>query len=223
VSFPRTTPPDPADLNLATLDAVKLFLGLAPGDTSKDVPLQQALAICSALISDYTGRYFARQDYIDTFGPPHDARGFFSLMQFPVQSIKSILVNGQPGLAVPTVEATSGPLGTFYLRGHAPDATIQVTYSAGYDIIPLSLMTVLCDMIRRYLAATGVDLGAAAAAAGNPIKSISIGQLKVDYAIAGASAVPSALGANPVLAGLAGDYAALLSPYIHPRMLASSM
>jgi hypothetical protein len=44
---------------LATADQVKLALGLAPGDTSKDTAIAQALPLAESAIQDYTNRSFA--------------------------------------------------------------------------------------------------------------------------------------------------------------------
>jgi hypothetical protein len=98
------------------------------------------------------------------------------------------------------------------------DETLVVKYRAGYQTIPPAIGAVVFDMTRRQLEVMGVSVNAGAAASA-PVRAVSIGQLRVEYAVSLVG--DAARGAqSPVLGAVLEQFKDILSLHRHPRMLA---
>jgi hypothetical protein len=236
-------PADPlAESLMLDADLFKL-LGLA----SPASPLAEQVVLAgqavSALIRDYTGRHLTRGIFTDTIRGPHgqatmptwNPRGrprAIRLNEWPVVALKVIVSSKGRALDIGSF-AVDREHGGLYPRAGAwpfhPDEDLLVTYEAGYQPLPANLRLVMLDLTRRALSAMGVDLaasgGTAVSTAGAaPIKAVTVGSLKVEYAVqaAGAAEVAKA-GASPLTADMLEAYAPVLDLYRGVRTLAATI
>jgi hypothetical protein len=98
-----------------------------------------------------------------------------------------------------------------------------VNYDGGYPTLPADLRAVFLELARRQLTAMGVDLAAlgGTSGAGLPVKSVSIGQLRVDYAQATGSSA-SAATRGPLSGETLEEFATVLDLYRHPRRVVAT-
>lgn len=221
--FPDSTPPSQPQAPLMDLATTKALLGVTV--TTYDVQITFACNVVSAMLRSYTGRQLSQGEYEDTFHPEQriireGGGAFLSLMEYPVQSITDVTVNGTSA-GVPTRLHKS--IGITVPDNVAPDDTLVVTYEAGYDPIPYDLQSIFIDLVRRQLTALGVDLSTVSATvpASAAVKAVSVGALRVDYATGGGSA-SSANFLSPLSDTVLDEYSETLQLYRHSRMLAST-
>ena len=221
--FPDATPPSTPQAPLMDLAAMKALLGVTV--TTYDVQITFACNVVSSLLRSYTGRQRSQGEYEDTFHPEQriireGGGAFLSLMEYPVQSITSVTVNGVDQ-GVPTRLFKS--IGITVPDNIAPDDQLVVLYEAGYDPIPYDLQSVFVDLVRRQLAALGVDLSSVSSTVppSAAVKAVSVGALKVDYATGGGNA-SSANFLSPLSDTVLHEYSDILQLYRHSRMLAST-
>jgi hypothetical protein len=212
---------------LMELTEAKALLGVPAKDTTFDAQMEFALEVASSIITDYTGRRLIRQEYTETFFPPqvltHWGRevGFFSLLEFPVETVSSVKADGAD-LSLLGLRLHKS-VGLFKLPGIGTSSTIEVSYIAGYAKLPADLRAVVLEFVRRQLESMGVDLGSVggAGAAGAPIRAVSVGQLRVEYAISlTAGAAKGTM--SPVAGDIIEQFRAVLDLYRHPRRLAAT-
>jgi hypothetical protein len=117
------------------------------------------------------------------------------LSETPVEQVSALRV-GAASLD-PTVCILHHALGRLHIKGGlgwpAGREWLEVEYVGGFDPLPADLALVFVDMVRRQLSAMGASLGASAAGGGTatggaPIKGVSIGNLRVEYAVQSAGA-----------------------------------
>jgi hypothetical protein len=209
---------------LMTLDTAKSLLGVPAKEKALDPQIEFALEVASSLIVDYTGRRLVRAEYVETFYPPQTftrhghEHGFFSLLEFPVESVARATVNGADRLL--TGMMLHRAVGLLKLPGIGVGDTVQVDYVAGYAKLPADLAAVVLELTRRQLQAMNVDLstvgGAAASAA--PIRAVSVGQLRVEYAMSMTSEAARGVR-SPVTSEVLGEFATVLDMYRSSRRI----
>lgn len=221
--YPDSTPPTEPQAPMMSLAAMKALLGVSA--TTFDVQIEFACNVISSLIRTYTGRQLMQGEYVDTFHPEQriireGGGAFLSLKEYPVQSITSITVNGNAA-SVPT--RLHKKIGITVPDNVAPDDTLVVTYEAGYSPLPFDLQSVFVDLVRRQLAALGVDLTTVSSTvpATAAVKAVSVGALRVDYATGGGNA-SSANFLSPLSDTVLDEYSSILESYRHSRMLAGT-
>lgn len=149
-----------ADNVLTDLDSVKAYLKIDPSQTTNDDLLTGLINACSTAIEDYCRRAFNTTTYTDE---QYDGNNtpFLNLENFPVQSVSSVSLDGvvldpsQYRLKNKTgVLSRIGPypntftglsisrFNTLWNRGFA---NIEVTYTAGFDVIPAPV-NLACQM-----------------------------------------------------------------------------
>jgi hypothetical protein len=99
---------------------------------------------------------------------------------------------------------------------------IKVVYTGGYSPLPADLRAVVLELTRKQLGAMGVDLSALGGAGGAevPIRAVSIGALRVEYAIS--LTASSSKGAAPAInSDLVQEFATVLDLYRSPRRVAA--
>lgn len=114
---------------LTTLDRIRMYMGIT--DNADDAVLQMLGDAVSARIERYCNREFNRQTYTETI-EAHQAEELM-LSQYPLVAVTSVM--GDNG---PVTDYVIHPTGTLRRPG-GWDGTYTVTYSAGYDDIPLDL------------------------------------------------------------------------------------
>jgi hypothetical protein len=196
MTFPSRDP-DAGEPRAPFFDASEMAaaLGLAsvPGP-----PLDGQIALASAAVSrfirDYCGRVFVRDTYTEKFPPPISCPFSFTrhvafsppifLTETPIIEIRSAKV-GSNSIDVGS-SALHQTLGRLHLRSGAGwpagESLLEIEYVGGYKQLPEDLMMVYIEMVRRQLGSMGANLGNAAAAAA-PVRGVSIGNLRVDYAV----------------------------------------
>lgn len=214
MTFPLTTT-TPADLPpLVTLDDAKKLLGVTV--PTYDEQITFGLEVVSSVLREYTGRRFTLADYEDTFAGA-EGHGFLALAEFPVVDVTEIRDQWQ-ALTATTVNKATGNL-SFCHGDTWPRGNVTVKYRAGYAKLPAMLTAVVLDMLRRQLSVMGVDLSTASSA-GAPVRAVSVGQLRVEYAVS-LTGEASKGASSPVLDATLDSFGAVLSMFRHPRMLAA--
>jgi hypothetical protein len=124
--------------DLATLDEVKLMIGIAPTDTSEDALLQMWITQYSDMIATLCNRVFAYEQVTETWRGdtmPFDTdNGRIFLTHYPVDPLDIISVTGSDGTDLSTgyeLEQKSGKLQFFNIPWSEP---IRITYSGGYNL-----------------------------------------------------------------------------------------
>lgn len=223
--LPDQIGPDPAP-DLMTLNELKLGLGVQTTFSDCDDSLRFALGVVSGLVRLKTGRRLRRADYVDLFHAPstmdrHHGRPFLSLSEFPVHTLNTLTVDGVE------VSAPSALLhrrtGILLPADVSWEAEIEVDYDAGYEPLPYDLQGVITDLVRRQLSSMGVNLANMGAAAPDsaPVKSVSIGALRVEYGVSVTSASVTGTTLGAVTETVLEEYKEVLDHYRHPRMLAA--
>jgi hypothetical protein len=200
-------------------DALKVLLGIADDDDSKDDALASTMATTIALIEAYLGRGIAYDPAAVHRFESLDARQQKLLLyRFPVESVTSVTIEG----AAVTGWRLFKTLGILQWRdfpwfgaiecGH--DAVIEVTYAGGYpdDAWPADLLSAIVQAFQERWAATvgaGVTVGGAVAEAG-AIKSLTVDGLAVTYA--DSTTIAGEVSGGPIPSEL-NSVAALLDPY----------
>lgn len=225
--------------SLMTLEDLAPLLGLT-------LPLTEPLASqvpfategVSRLIRQYVGRNLSEGSFTEFFGQP----GFLvrsseggalgvkvNLTEWPVTEITALTVNGVPRTFPPATINHS--LGTLWLPWEGQPLTqavpIGVEYVGGYDPLPADVKGVFLDLVRRQLAAMGANLAAGGStipAATAPIKAVTVGALKVEYAVASQPAAAGAAGgASPFTTDAVAGYASTLDEYRSVRKVAATI
>jgi hypothetical protein len=196
MTFPSRDP-DAGEPRASFLDTAEMAaaLGLAAAPTP---PLEGQIALASAAVSqfirDYCGRTFVRDTYVERFPPPESRPYTFLrnetfappifLTETPVLEVRSAK-SGSNAISVDN-NALHQSIGRLHLRNGsgwpAGDAWLEVEYVGGYKQLPADLLMVYIEMVRKQLGVMGANLGSAAASS-VPIKGVSIGNLRVDYAV----------------------------------------
>lgn len=230
-------PPDPGAplVNEPLIPFDMLLKGLGLASTPADPLLTQigvAGEAIASLIREATGRSLNKGFYQEAFHRGrHWAEGrprFVVLNERPISVIGRIVTSS--GIEVPaTAYRVHHALGRidFTADAAALDGDmIGVEYEGGYDPMPGALTALYLDLVRRQLSAMGVDLsasGGTAVAGAAPIKAVTVGALRVEYAVQAASgaAVQSA-GASPLTAAMMEAYRPILDRFSSHRVFAAT-
>jgi Phage gp6-like head-tail connector protein len=136
ISVKVITPADSYDL--ATLDEVKVMLGIDPADTSEDALLQVWITQYSDMIATMCHRVFAYEEVEETWRgdtKPFDTdNGRVFLTHYPVADEDIVSVTGPDGADLSgtyELENRSGKLQFFNTPWSEP---IRITYSGGYNL-----------------------------------------------------------------------------------------
>jgi hypothetical protein len=136
ISVNVITPADSYDL--ATLDEVKVMLGISPTDTSEDGLLQVWITQYSDVIATMCHRTFAKEQVIETWRgdtKPFDTdNGRVFLTHYPVSPTDIVSVTGPDGTDLSgtyELENKSGKLQLFNTSWSEP---IRISYTGGYDL-----------------------------------------------------------------------------------------
>jgi hypothetical protein len=194
---------------LITVERLKSLLGVADG--LYDAPIQFALEVASQLIQDYTGRRLVYGRYTEIFrGPCYT----LDLGEFPVAQVESFtpaIGFGHTLFRDTGIVKMNGSLGGFN--------EVSVTYTAGYEQMPADIVAVLLDLSKRQLMSMGVELPSMGDLRPQT-KGVTVGTLKVDYAV---SATVNQQSAGSAVSGPAlKQYAGVLDMYVHPRRLVAT-
>lgn len=233
-----TDPPLNLNAPLMPIETLAPLLGLAlPLNPPLDSQINFAAQAVSRLIRTYCGRFLTFGPYTEDFGHPshlHRCReggrwGFkVNLTEWPVAEITALTLNGNPY----TVPATlHHDLGRLWLPWEGQPAywpmPLRVEYQGGWNPLPADLAGVFLDLVRRQLAAMGVDLaasGSTTSTATAPIKAVTVGALKVEYAVNSQQASAGAIGGNSPLGAAALEaYGSTLQPYMSVRRVAATV
>lgn len=211
--FPSTAPPSDPMPALITDAALKGLLGITTGDTDTQVTFANNVA--SQLIREETGRFLSKGQYVDTFIPPHDLNGFFSLAEMPLANVVSV----KKGASTINFKIQHLRMSTLWIENAVGSENIEITYEAGFDPLPYDLQSVLLELARRQLVSMGVDPGAGTAAEA-PVKAVTVGSLRVDYAVSAGSQATT--GVSPVLRSVLDQYQEVLTRYMSTRLVAAT-
>lgn len=212
--FPELTAPDPVP-PLMTATELRELLGLTGATTPTDAQIEFARDVGTDVIRDHTGRLLSFGTYSDKFlGVVH--RFQLVVSEFPIKTVTSITVNGSP-LDLSNIEVRPH-LGMFNVKFTPAFAEVVINYDGGYSPLPANLKAVMVEFTRRQLQAMGLPTGAVTMEA--PVKGVSIGNLRMDYALAPtADYMPGTL--SPVVSAVNSAFTDTLDLYRHPRKLAA--
>jgi hypothetical protein len=220
---------------MMTLAEVKALLGVPSGEEGFDVQLTFAIDVVSSMIRDYTSRYLMLDTYIDEFVGPYPANGdlligagtrlnrdglFLSTWEFPIREVVSFTVDGLDSLPSYRMRRDYGLI---LPTGYGPGSTIVVEYEAGYATLPANLKSVFLDLVRRQLAALGADISTVSTSNVEPapMRAVSIGQLRVEYAMGVTMSNVSSTVLSPMSSMVLEEYAHVFALYRHPAQHAA--
>lgn len=144
-----TTPAE--DQDLCTLDEVKLRLGIADTDTSKDALLGDLITRGSAMIEAYLGRTIAVQTYTETWRAPSTCRrDSITLAYAPVTVLTSVTENATL-LTVATDYEFEPQTGIVYRITEKTRLRwgyeVIVVYDSGWVTVPSAISSVCVDLV----------------------------------------------------------------------------
>lgn len=196
---------------LFTLAEVKAYFGVV--DTALDAPLTTALNIVSAVIRSYTGRTLSKGNYTEVFTDVSQPKTERYLVEIPIDIITA--PEGVQGVqlmnrATGRIEMISGP-------------EVVIEYIGGYDPLPAELVGVGMELIRQQMAAMGYDtIGTGPPATAPQERAVTVGTLKVEYAISATSAQAKASGAGAMTFDALGPYSWILNGYMSYRKMVAT-
>lgn len=195
--------PDPSE-PLIAVDDLAALLGLTlPLGPPLDTQVVFAARAVAAAIRSYCGRQIVRGEYAERFigGLPVEREGEggplywrLTLTEWPVGEIVEIKSGSR--LLNPELAVIHGTLGVVLVPVSLAGAAspIDVTYLGGFDPLPGDLAALYVDLCRRQLLTMGATLPGVALA---PVKAVTVGALKIDYAISNVPA-EGALAGGPM-------------------------
>ena len=163
--------------DLVSLSAVKPWLNIASGDTSKDTILAFLISSCSSVMEAWMGRDICQATYTENY----DGTGTSRLMlnQKPITAVSSITINGIviPVVTDPLASGVMfdenglflvGSIVPYYLPGNAAGSNVgannvfnrgsqnvAVVYTAGYATVPMGLQQACIDFVGHKFAQRG--------------------------------------------------------------------
>jgi len=233
MTFPDLSPPAPPPGPLVPVDTLAALLGLTlPLTPPLDAQVEFAAGAVSDAIRAYTGRILTRGTYSEAWPPQPETAGFgidgrpplWRVTEWPIASLESAAVDAA------AVDVASlrfhASLGNVWWGDPAWPGTVlwsvfALTYVGGYDPIPRDLQAVVLDLVRKQLVAMGADLGGG----GGPLapgqaKAVTVGALKVDFAVPTASFSDyAATFSTPLGADALAQYSGVLDFYRSSRTL----
>lgn len=157
--------------NLTSIDRVKRYCKLALDYNKDDDLLNELLAAVSEEF-----RQFCQQDFdLALFDEVYHGSGnrFLQISRFPVQSVRSLTVNGSPFQESPDVGFrpgyTIGDRALVNSLGYWPDgfANIRISYVAGYESVPEDVQQAAAYLVTlRYKKRESVGLTSKSSGAG---------------------------------------------------------
>ena len=136
--------------DLCQLSDVTSALGLSSSQSTDNVLLSTLITAASSFIQSQTGRDF----FLNSCSEQRDGNGGLRMpfSQFPVQSVQSVRIDGQP---IPFGDAFQNT-GYFFspksliLNGYRFNrglGNVQLAYAAGYAAIPADLVQATIDLV----------------------------------------------------------------------------
>lgn len=110
-----------------------------------DALLQRLITALSAWVETYCNRHFLAADYVESYNGLGGSHQKQVLKNFPIISVAGIGINGTitvPASASPNLPGFAFDDSTVYLRSYgfiAGYQNVQISYRAGYDVIPTDL------------------------------------------------------------------------------------
>lgn len=214
VRFGNLEPVVDPPVTLVDLDTIKQFFGIK--DTAIDDQLMSAAAIVTAVIRTNTGRYLNKGSYVETFTDVNDQKPERYLVETPVINILP-----PQNVAVPEVATLmQGRTGRVLLTA---GPVVDVIYEGGYDPLPYDLLGVFYELVRQQMGIWGFEtLGVFKPYAAPAEKSVTVGSLKVEYAVSANSLAARANSGSPLSEEALMPYEAILSSYRSYRRLVAT-
>lgn len=241
MSFPDgyAHPPVPdANAPLLAIADLAPLLGLT---TPVAAPLAAQIGFASAAVSRMLRNYCARNltegTYTEDFRQPDYAPPSYeggmpglrvNLTEWPVTEITAITVGAASmDVALAALNHSTGRLWLPWSTMPTNGLLVTVEYTGGYDPIPGDLQGAFLDLVRRQLSAMGVDLAASGSsipAVTAAIKGVTVGALRVDYAVNSQPAAAGAAGSvSPLTAAALEAYGSVLDEYRSVRKYAATI
>lgn len=222
--------PDPSE-PLIAVDDLAALLGLTlPLGPPLDTQVVFAARAVAAAIRSYCGRQIVRGEYAERFigGLPVEREGEggplywrLTLTERPVGEIVEIKSGSR--LLNPELAVIHGTLGVVLVPVSLAGAAspIDVTYLGGFDPLPGDLAALYVDLCRRQLVTMGAPV---TGGSGAPVKAVTVGALKIDYAVNSVDAAGALVGGPmPLTADALAAYDPILGQYKSVRMLAATI
>jgi uncharacterized phiE125 gp8 family phage protein len=145
---------------LTTLDAVKAYMGVT--STADDALLGSLITAVSQYVRTYTNRDFTVTDYTQLFDGQNNTRQM--LPQYPVQSVASVQIGTQAVAASPGLGQSGFRFDTnsIVLAGYRfchGEANVQITWTAGYPVIPADLAQAVNELVGLRYKLRGDNMG----------------------------------------------------------------
>lgn len=137
-----------AGFDYVPLTALKPMLGIEATDTSQDARIALLADIAAGMIEGYCAREFPRGEYAEALVPT--VPDLF-LRNYPIHSVQTLQIDGT--VVASDQIAIFGPAGRLRLRsGSWVGQTVEVSYTAGYTLVPAELRYVLIDIVGQLMA-----------------------------------------------------------------------
>jgi hypothetical protein len=195
--FSVVTDPIPG---LVTEQETKDWFGITyPLESPMDIQLIGSIEAVSQLIRDYTGRYLSYMEFREVWRDIEDRNGDRFLRETPLDEITSINDTIILNKATSRVLIPAGP-------------ETEVLYSAGYETLPASLRMVVMELIKQQMIALGYEDFGGNASGVPPEKAVTIGTLRVEYAVPGNLQTIRTSGAGGLSVDALSPYKGVLDP-----------
>jgi hypothetical protein len=164
---------------LISLEEIKAYLGIDPGDTSNDAYLTAQILASTAMVERYCGREF---EQIATEQLIYNPRRTLNLTRFPLVSLEAI-TGEYTTISIDNykLDKLNGRLLPTHLVGYYGDCWINIEYTGGYlpEELPADLKSVLMDLVASRYYNQGVDIS-------KPVKSEKVDGIgSTTYAVDG--------------------------------------
>lgn len=188
--------------NPTLLDQLRVKIGLAVGDASRDAEIIEVYSAVLQWLEDYLDRWLEPGIRIEQF--VHVAGYGISLRGYPIDVYNGFTVTGD-GESVTAAHLDSGN-GWLHFDGHRAFHEVTVKYSQ-MDPIRGPLLLAVLALFDAYW---GQVHGGGAVAGGGAIKAISNDGARIEFDTSGGG---SSLSGTDPLSGLPSMVAAMLEPY----------
>lgn len=152
-------------------DMLRVRVGLAAGDVSKDTEIDAAIVVAVELIETFLDRKLEFATEVESF---NFSGASLSLLRYPIDSIASIAGDGlnEPDYSLDKKN------GLIFFTDHIGQKELTVTYDGGYNVLPKPLeMAVISVFDNVYGAVFDQDYDAG----NDEIKTVKAGDLAITY------------------------------------------
>jgi hypothetical protein len=175
----------------------------------------------TGVIRTYTGRHLSFADYAETYTDVVDEKLERYLIEVPVERLLPPVVRRIRGRNVVevmnNVQLMNRNTGRIVMMA---GPSVTVTYKGGYSALPQDLAGVFLELVRQQMSFWGHDNLGTMQGSGVPMeKAVTIGSLRVEYAVAATTSMAKASSGGALSVDGLAPYSMILDNYRSYRRL----